>query len=103
MTHNYWISIGRNRGDSPASVDIWRSFQDSIGAIVCEEGGNVITDVSGVSSWNGATEETYLVLAQLDESAVDTVRDRLAELARAHKQEAIGFVGGPGTDTYISA
>lgn len=99
--HTYWVSIGRNRGDKPASVSLWRSFIDGTVRIVEESGATILTDVTGVSSWEGVTEETYLVLITIDSVKVDGLRSWLAEWAGANKQDAIGFVGGSGADTLI--
>lgn len=84
------------------TTTVWRGFQDSLDRILEEHGGAIITRVTGVSTWNGGTEETYLVLVSLPEPAAagsqygDSVADRLADLARAYRQDAIGLVGGPG-------
>ncbi len=101
-THTYWISIGRNVEDTPLTAGQWFTFQEEIRSTVANIGGGVIeTEVTGSSSWEGQEEDTHLFLVTVDAARVDWVKLSLSSLARAYNQDAIGFVGGPGTDTVI--
>ena len=97
-TSTYWVSIGRNIGETPMWRRDWHAYCRSIRNL-----GDVIAEVNGQSEWEGIAEETYLVLLSIPTDSVPTVRAQLTTLATLHKQDGIGFVGGPGTDTYIGA
>lgn len=101
IDHTYWVSIGRNVGASPMSEDAWRAFRHGVDDAVVRVAGRYVTSVRGSSTWAGAAEETYLLLATIPAENVAELRRILARLATAHDQDAIGFVGGPGTDATI--
>lgn len=101
MSATYWVSIGRNVDGVPMSEQDWCDFFAHTHT-ACLVWGNVITNVTGRSFWNGDDEETRLILVTLSEPWQEAnLRTSLARLARQYRQEAIGFVGGPGTDTLI--
>lgn len=95
--HTYWISIGRNVGPDPMSDTRWSQFRSDVHQSAAYFG-DIITTVQGESAWHGQTEETYLVLVAVKyDSNVDGLRGVLATIAKQYRQEAIGFVGGPGS------
>jgi hypothetical protein len=101
-THTYWISIGRNVGiDGPIEHYAWQLFKGQVVAAVLDSGGAILSTVDGNSAWNGDEEECYLLLASLPSGQVPQLKLWLANLATDWAQDAIGFVGGPGTDTLI--
>ena len=102
-THTYWLSIGRNVGAEPMSGRLWELFRHDVDTLPIIHDGAVLATVHGSSSWEGIEEETYLVLATIPTYAVENVRTVLAALATYYRQDGSGFVGGPGTDTYVTA
>jgi hypothetical protein len=100
-THTYWISIGRNVGAEPMSEQDWCDFFANVHT-ACLLWGDVITNVTGRSFWNGDDEEARLILVSIDtDYGVANLRSSLARWAKHYRQDAIGMVGGPGTDTLV--
>jgi hypothetical protein len=99
--HTYWVSIGRNIADRPMSQTEWLEFQDLVREAVALANGETVTVVRGSSTWQEQEEETFLLLASVPATYVHVLRDRLAALAGAFDQDAIGFVGGSSDATLI--
>lgn len=102
QTHTYWASIGGNGPDGQPLPD-WPDFQRALVQTLEYIGADILATVDGASSWQGVPEQTRLVLFTIRADRVEVLREDLAILARAYDQEAIGLVGGPGTDTLVSA
>lgn len=102
-THTYWVSIGRNVGSEPMNLAEWHAFHKDVRDIVFEVKGTILETVHGRGAWRDGEEESILILATIPGHRVDYVRTILASIASIFHQEAIGFVGGPGTDTYIGS
>lgn len=102
MEHTYWISVGRGTGTGPLDNTAWSDFKHQV-RTEARFWGEIVTTVDGSSEWNSQPEETYLVLVILpNQRSIDRLASVLAGLAHQYDQEAIGFVGGPGTDTLIT-
>jgi hypothetical protein len=100
--HTYWVSIGRNVGTVPMGHHEWQGFQDAIAAVIDHlPQAGIITEVDGSSTWDATPEETHLFLVTVPAQYVNLFRARLALLVPIYRQDAIGFVGGPSTDTLI--
>jgi len=97
ITHTYWISIGRNVGDDPATLSVWADFQADARSVFAREHAAIVAEVDGHSTWNGQSEATHLFLVSLRADSVPTLRTRLSHLASKYGQDAIGLVGGPGS------
>lgn len=95
-THTYWTSIGRNVGTEPMGRTDWRHFKRATEQVILNRGGGILASVKGRSTWNDEEEETVLYLFDIRAHEVPTLREGLASLARAYRQDAIGLVGGPG-------
>lgn len=102
MNHTYWVSIGRNtsHGGQLRTAD-WLAFRSAVRTATTFRDSAILAEVDGSSEWNGEQEETYLVLVSLPDSNVSEARFRLQKVAAGYHQDAIGFVGGPGTETLI--
>jgi hypothetical protein len=108
-THTYWLSIGRNvpstenhyRPAGPLSDRLWEGFKSDLRMIVTNHDGTILAEVNGTSEWEGIAEDTYLALVTIPAYAVPNVRNVLDSLRRYYCQDAIGIVGGAGTDTLI--
>ncbi len=107
-THTYWISVGRNVPDGhsyrpagPLPADQWEWFAQDLRLVVRNHDGAIISEVHGTSEWEGVAEDTYLCLVTIPSYAVENVRTVLDSLRSYYAQDAIGFVGGAGTDTLI--
>ena len=110
-THTYWASIGRNvapgklRPAGPLADDQWNWFASDLRSVVTNHDGTILAEVTGGrSTWEGESEETYLLLFTAPDShAVEIIRAVFASIARYYCQDCIGLVGGPGTDTLVYA
>ncbi len=102
-THTYWTSIGRNVGTVTLADDDWQAFTDDLLSLVCGiPSTDIIDDVlDGRSSWEGVPEDSYLILFTIDDHHLADLRSELARLAKQYRQDGIGLVGGPGTDTVV--
>ena len=105
-THTYWATIGRNvnLGGPPLLSTEWEAFRTRLRndvTVAC--GGEILSSIVGRSSWDGEEEETYALLFTIGADYVAPLRHRLSGLARTYHQDAIGFVGGHGTDTLVEA
>lgn len=93
----YWVSIGRNVGDTPLSHDDWQTFHRDVRDTIHECHGTILSTVRGTSEWEGTNEDCVLILATFPTPVyVASVRAILASLARHWQQDAIGLVGGSG-------
>lgn len=101
--HTYWASIGRNVGANPLDLNQWHQFHRDIRDVIHEHCGTILSTVHGTSVWKGQEEDTTLVLFTIGERPLPSLRSYLSQIAQCYGQDAIGFVGGPGTDTYIEA
>lgn len=101
-TETYWVSIGRNVGAEPLSDEGWECFQDATEKAILRRRASILTSVAGVSDWQGLEEQTVLYLLTISSAEVPTLRIGLAHLAKSYRQDAIGFVGGPG-ETLVTA
>jgi hypothetical protein len=100
-THTYWVSIGRNVGADPLSDAGWTDFQESVVSTILRHG-RLVSQVEGRSvSSDWSPEDTALFLTVVPADHVPNVRAILSATASYYGQEAIGFVGGPSTDTLI--
>jgi hypothetical protein len=68
----------------------------------CVRAGEVITNVTGRSFWNGQDEDTRLILVSVPDANLATLRQSLARWAKHYRQDAIGFVADPFGDTLIT-
>ncbi len=102
-TLTVWVSIGRNVGSDPMNDQDWSDFFAHVHT-ACLVWGNVVTNVTGRSFWNGDEEETKLILVTIPTAyGPENLRRSLARLAAQYGQEAIGFVGGPGESLVTAA
>ena len=86
------VVIGRNVGTVPMPETFWRLFINDVVALVEAHGGTVHTVANGVGEWDGALEDSGVVvyggpLAQL-------LHEDLAVLAAKYGQACIATVGG---------
>lgn len=105
-TSTYWISIGRNTSYGGTLIDYdWSVFRARIRYTVRAAwiDGSIIAEVSGQSTWEGVAEDTHLFLVTVPTSNVAPLRAHLQKIAQRYHQDAIGLVGGPGTDTLVTA
>jgi hypothetical protein len=102
-THTYWLSIGRNVGDcgDKLTTGEWYGFHEQVRIVIGCVNGDIVTEVAGESEWCGNREETHLFLVTVPAANVDGLRRYLRRLANDYRQDAIGMVGGAGTDTLI--
>jgi hypothetical protein len=101
-THTYWVSIGGNiRGEAMDPATEWHGFRLDLATILADVDADILSTVDGSSSWENVNERSHLVLFSIPAANDPALRSRLAHLARLYEQDAIGLVGGPGTDTLV--
>ena len=105
MTHTVSISIGRNVRGVPMAPERWDAFRDAVRTTLAVTYGTGVGGGQYVSAGDVTTsedaEETFLALGLVDDLA--STRARLAALAAAYEQDAIGLLAVAGTDTLVTA
>jgi hypothetical protein len=100
-TATYWASIGGNiRGEAMSPGD-WADFRLDLAYTLADVGADVLSTVDGSSSWENVSERSHLVLFSIPAANDPDLRSKLARLAHLYEQDAVGLVGGPGTDTLV--
>lgn len=105
MTHTVSISIGRNVRGVPMEPARWDAFRGAVRTVLTVTYGTGLGGGQYVSAEDASTsedaEETFLALGQVED--LDGTRARLAALAAAYEQDAIGLLAVAGTDTLVQA
>lgn len=96
-THTTWVSIGFGNDPDPMAHVL------SVKAILRMLGHEIIVEAGTVSTWQGEQETgwSFLVTGPVEE--IPALRVALANSAKRHRQEVIGFVGTSGGETLIKA
>ena len=102
-THTYWSTIGRNRPTGQTlSTGEWQAFRSDLRHAVQLWGSEILATIdNGTSTWQGETEQTFAILFTIDPRFLPALRENLGRHVRRYGQDAIGLVGGPGTDTLV--
>lgn len=92
------VTIGRNVGDQPLSLDEWHQFAFATREAVADAAPDrqlwTATHYRN-GTWNGHPEEAAIYFAPVSSgAAVAVLRQRLATLATYYRQEAIGLAVG---------
>jgi hypothetical protein len=86
------VTIGRNVGDQPMTAAEWQHYRADVRAVLDKAGAETWVDADYRGSWDGATEDAHVWLAQLER--LDSLRPAFAALAERYHQDAIGLVVG---------
>jgi hypothetical protein len=86
------VVIGRNVGAAPMSETAWRLFIREVVALVEAHGGVVHTVANGVGEWDGALEDSGVVV--FGGPLVELLHADLARLAARYGQDCVAAVGG---------
>lgn len=91
----YVVTIGYNGAPFPFY------FNEQIRVDVRTVGATIVTEFATVGEWEGETEEGRAFIVQVPTDQVSLLRRYLRGTAIAFGQDAIGFIGGPSTDTLV--
>jgi hypothetical protein len=86
------VVIGRNVGTVPMPETTWRLFIQDVVALVEAHGGVIHTVANGVGVWDGALEDSGVVV--FGGPLVQLLHEDLALLAAHYGQACIATVGG---------
>lgn len=101
------ISLGRNIGAEPMPETAWNDFIDRAYRVLKFVPGSVILAVTqGKGYWTDAagaeiTEDTAIILAQVDATFTAGLRSYLAELAFIYAQDGIGFTEADADASFL--
>lgn len=100
------VTVGRNIGREPMLQSRWMGLQGRIEFALSQRGTLIQRPsnkmVGQLGSWEGQQEDAACFVALIPSKAgLDFLRGRMVELARAYKQEAIGFIAVEGTNHLV--
>jgi hypothetical protein len=88
------VSIGRNMGERPMSADLWRRFQRLTVIAVQAFMSELYFAGEGEGIHEGRPEQSFTIVAGGPLHMLPNLRLRLADLARAYRQESIALTVG---------
>lgn len=88
------IGRGAHGSEREMSETDWWAFRSSLKFIVEYWHGTIYTEANGIGTWEGETEDSYVIVAGMPTDALGHVRQSLAGLARIYNQDAIAMTVG---------
>jgi hypothetical protein len=88
------VSIGRNMGERAMSADLWRRFQRLTVIAVQAFMSELYFAGEGEGIHEGRPEQSFTIVAGGDLFMLPNLRLRLADLARAYRQQSIALTVG---------
>lgn len=85
------VSIGRNVGSTPMVAPQWENFIGRTESAVLDVNGTVYSRARGRGEWDGGSEDTFILIADVAASLVPFLANRLRTLASLYGQDAIGL------------
>ena len=84
-----------NIGGGNLTPERWRDFKRTLSYGLRYEPSTVVyTEAEGTGYWEGETEPSYVVVAEMEPETVRAVRIWLVDLARRFNQDAIAMTVG---------
>ena len=105
------VTIGRNVGNQPMTLNAWNQFKGKTRRIIHRHGLNtpesgVIFDGDGFGAWGTVSEDSHAFIVLSDSPTIHQLKIELAKLAKLYNQEAIGCAIVPlvnGDETLVMA
>ena len=111
MKYTVIITIGRNVGNQPMTLQDWWEYKtgimsslDYFHAVIVQRPMLTLSgDPDQVGFWEGKSEEAATFVAFVEEKWLHHLRNHLSVDVKAHKQQSMGFIAVPGTEHLIHA